>query len=176
MESRPIIQVCYVVEDCQRAAAAWAARVGAGPFFVYRDVVVPDFSDPHGEPVDFAYDNAVGQWGSLMVELMQLKLPPARSRPDPWHELVFHRGLHHMAWFRPDGVDESARLAQHGWPIVATWTWEGRVAMGFNDARQELGCLIEHYPQDDVIVGLYAQVAVAAEGWDGSDPVRGALP
>jgi Glyoxalase/Bleomycin resistance protein/Dioxygenase superfamily len=168
---RSPVQVCYLVDDCERAAARWAANLGAGPFFVHRGISLPDVRGGAARPIAFDHHHALGQWGPMMVELLELA-PSTIASADYPHPLLHRKGLHHMTWFRPDDVDESRRLADVGWPVVATWSYDGH-EQGFNDATAQLGCLVEHYPRHPDIVRWYDQIAASARGWDGRDPVRG---
>jgi Glyoxalase/Bleomycin resistance protein/Dioxygenase superfamily len=100
----PIHHLAYVVEDLEATVERLVAELGAGPFFVLRDVAFEQVTS-RGEPATFDHDSAFGQCGALPIEVMQLKrLEPERVRegfslPPPQ--------LHHAAY-----VVAPERLAQ----------------------------------------------------------------
>ena len=64
------VQIAYAVPDARVAAQEWIERFGAGPFFVRPHIPVVDVVY-RGQPSTFDHTSAYGQWGSLMVELVQ---------------------------------------------------------------------------------------------------------
>lgn len=154
------VQLAYGVADVEAAARRWAIHHGAGPFFVRRHIAVRDVL-VDGEPGQFDHSSAYGWLGSLMVELVAVHDPPALS----WS------GLHHVAHFVDSFEQAGAELDALGWPpaLVAT---AGGTRFAFHDARSDLGHLVEIYEPNDDLRRFYAMVSAAAEGWDGTDPVR----
>jgi hypothetical protein len=161
---RPIVKVCYGVEDARAAAARWASQIGAGPFFVKDHI--PMKASPDG--LVFDHTSAFGRWGDVMVELMQFHevLPPAAS------EVLVTTGLHHVTWFADSLEVESSRLQALGWPVVLRATTAGGVTFSIHDARNDLGHLVEIYERSPGVVANYARVLAASVGWNGTDPVR----
>ena len=155
------VQLAYAVTDVETAAVRWADRMGAGPFFVRHHIPV-DEAVIDGRPGGFDHSSAYGWWGSVMVELVAVHDPPT---------LAGDGGLHHIAYFVDSFGAATAELSALGWPAVLT-ARAGDTRFAFHDARPELGHLIEIYEGDERLRGLYAMVAAAADGWDGTDPVR----
>jgi Glyoxalase/Bleomycin resistance protein/Dioxygenase superfamily len=163
-----IVQIAYAVEDVRAAARSFAARVGAGPFFV-RHHDLPRHVDHRGEPAGFDHSSAYGQWGHLQIELVQVHSAEPASLAD-----IVHRrsGIHHVATFVASIDAEQARLVEMGWPPVMTAETASGLRYAFHDARPQLGHLLEVYEPSPGVLKLYSMVAAAAEGWTGDDPVR----
>ena len=157
---RPV-QIAYPVDDVVVAAERFSARTGAGPFFVMRHIAVAA-SRVHGVPAAFDHSSAYGQWGDVMVELVQEHTPPLVTPGS---------GVHHMAFMVPDLDGALADAQAQGWHEVL---WAATATgQQFAFARApELGHLIEMYEPSERLLGFYARIAEAASGWDGSEPVR----
>ena len=163
-----VVQVAYAVDDVEAAAASWAERTGAGPFFVSHHGPVAAV-DARGQPATFDHSSAYGQWGQLQVELVQVHPTTSASL----HDVVPRSpGLHHVTWFAADLRAEQSRLAAIGWPVAMTARTSSGFAFAFHDARSDLGHLVEVYEPTDRVRSLYARVAEASRGWDGREPVR----
>jgi catechol 2,3-dioxygenase-like lactoylglutathione lyase family enzyme len=155
------VQIAYPVDDVVTAAEAFSARTGAGPFFVLRHIPLAE-SRVHGSPAPFDHSSAYGQWGTVMVELVQ-EHTPALVAPGS--------GLHHVAFMVPDLVAAMRQGAQQGWHEVLWAATATGQQFAFASAP-ELGHLVEMYEPSQRLLGFYARIADAARGWDGSDPVR----
>jgi hypothetical protein len=165
---RPVVQIAYIVPDVRVAAQQWVDRVGAGTFFVFDHF---ELTATHmGEPAVLDHSPAFGQWGSVQVELIELHAMEPSGFREAFGDGKF--GLHHMTWFPVDLDAEQARLEQFGWPCVLDMTGHTGTRALFHDARPELGHFIELYVGTPQIRAHYDRVARAADGWDGSDPIR----
>jgi hypothetical protein len=80
-------------------------------------------------------------------------------------------GLHHVAHIVDDLAAAEAALTAAG-IAQAQSAMAGTTRFVFHDARHPLGYMLELYQRSPGLLGFYAMVAAAAEGWDGSDPVR----
>ena len=171
-ELRPIVQVAYRVQDLRRAAEEFSRLTGAGPFFVMEHVAMQWLRHPSAAATDAQdavvdHSIAIGQWGPVQVELVEHhQLAPAAV------EAAFTGtgyGLHHVAWFADDLDAECARLVQEGaTPVVEGSTGPTRFAF----LQSPNGAILECYQKADPILNVYAMVRQAAEGWDGTEPVR----
>ncbi|GAA4550805.1 VOC family protein [Pseudonocardia xishanensis] len=167
IEGRKAVQVAFIVDNLEEAALNWARTVGAGPFFLARELPVSNVRRPNGEHAEFEQGIALGQWGSVMVELIEVR----KAAPAIVHEVMTTPGFNHIAYLAADPEAEAARLVESGAPVLLTLEFGG-VPVHFHDARHTTGFVIEHYPYVDAIEQTYGLVADAAEGWDGSDPLR----
>lgn len=154
-----VSQIAYAVDDVADAAAAFASRLGAGPFFVRHHPPLP-CTDGDGAPGIFRHSSAYGQWDDIQVELITVHGAPRRS------------GVHHVARFVPDLDDEIARLGALGWPLVLRAETGSGTRFAFCDARADLGHVVELYEPTPALLAFYAGIRAASERWDGSSPVR----
>jgi hypothetical protein len=165
LQTTEIVQLAYHVPDIEIAARKWAERDGAGPFFIAENIPL-DTVTYRGNPGALDHSSAYGQMGHLMVELVQQNDAAASVFADaPF-------GLHHAACFATDMDAELARLAALGCPTAMTARTSTGVRFSFADARATHGHYFEIYEDNPAIRGFYEMVRAAAEGWDGTDPVR----
>lgn len=165
------MQLAYVVADVVVAARHWAEHHGAGPFFINPHIEVSDVMH-RGRPVPFDHSTALGQWGGLMVELLQdhgTGPSVVRDLYDPGQT-----GLHHVAQFVDDLDAETARLAALGYPLAQSAVARGITRFHFIDTVEERGHFLELYEPNPQLTATYDRVAEAARDWDGSAPVRSA--
>jgi hypothetical protein len=159
----PPVQLAYATDDVHAAAHRWTAR-GIGPFFVIEHIALSAV-EIDGAPATFDHSSAYGQWGDVMVELIQQHDPG----PDP---VVGVSGIHHVATFVDDFEAASTALAGDGFPRRLRATTSGGQAFAFHDARRTMGHLLEIYERTPRLAGFYTMVHDASVGWPGADPVR----
>ncbi|WP_033295825.1 VOC family protein [Amycolatopsis jejuensis] len=165
----PIRQNGYVVEDLHRAVRHWTDVIGVGPFFVVDDQPLNGFRF-RGEPSDARISVALAQSGGIQIELIQ----PLNDAPSAFTEFG-REGLQHIA-FWTDEFDTAMREAgRRGLTVLQ----EGCSGSGAPDERfvyfaaeQHPGTMIELSETCGAKGALFRAVAAAAEGWDGTDPVR----
>src|SRR5687768_7973424 len=102
---RPV-QIAYAVTDVVWAAARFASTTGAGPFFVVEHIAL-ESARVHGADGSFDHSSAYGQWGEIMVELVEEHSSPA---------IVVAPGLHHVAFMVDDLVAAVDWCVATGWP------------------------------------------------------------
>ena len=161
----PPVQIAYAVPDAIDQARRFAADFGAGPFFVRPHIPVTDVVH-RGRPATFDHTSAYGQWGSVMVELVQDHgdgPSVIRERFAPGQS-----GLHHLAYFVADPEDVIERLSALGLDLAMSASTGGGVRFYFVDAVARLGHMLELYQPTERLTGFYRHVAEAAVGWDGS--------
>ena len=92
-------QIAYAVPDAFEAAQRWSKDFGAGPFFIAEHIAVTDVIY-RGSPSSFDHTSAYGQWGDIMVELVQ----DHGTGPSVVRDLYYvdESGLHHLAFFVED--------------------------------------------------------------------------
>lgn len=162
------VQIAYAVEDAAAAAERWARELGAGPFFLAEHIPVTDVVYRGSKSV-FDHTSAYGQWGDIMVELVQ----DHGTTPSVVRERFStgESGLHHMAFFVEDLGSATKGLIDQGVELAMS-ACAGETRFHFHDALRQLGHFVELYEATDNLVAFYRQVRVASIGWDGADPVR----
>lgn len=167
----PIRQLAYKVNDVAAAALCHHRRFGSGPFFILRHVALAS-SQHRGVAQPFDHSSAYGQWGGVMVELVQQHNPQASALHDMFPRDTNAEGLHHAALFVDDLSVAIARFESEGAPLAQFSVTATGTAFAFVDTRKSLGHMLELYEPSELLTGFYAFVANAAQDWDGQDPVR----
>jgi Glyoxalase/Bleomycin resistance protein/Dioxygenase superfamily len=164
----PPRQIAYAVPDVDAAAARWTTDFGAGPFFIRRHIEGHDVVY-RGAPAVFDHSSAYGQWGSLMVELMQ----DHGTAPSIVRERfgVHETGLHHMAFVVPHLGAATAHLESLGFDMAMS-ARSANTRYHFVDTAATLGHMVELYERSDRLESFYTFVHDAAVGWTGKDPAR----
>ena len=160
----------YVVDDIEATVSRLVDQLGAGPFFLIENVPLENVLS-RGEPAEFVHNSAFGYCGGGAIELMEvLSLAPERvqkgfSGPRP--------RTHHVAYVVPptEVADLRSSLDERGLPQYLS-TWLGEVETTLHDASAALGHDIEIHADNEGLHDFFAMVRGAAEGWDGSEPLR----
>ena len=163
----PISQLGYVVTDLRAATNLWVDLFGAGPFFMIENVEFPGWSY-RGVETPTPLDIAAGQLGSVVIELIL----PRGDGPSAYRDSFAHGtgGLHHYGVLAND-PDAAARHFAPAAPITTACTGVG-TRFGYFDARPQLGVMVEIIEAGPDVCELFAMIAGAAQGWDGTDRVR----
>ena len=164
----PPVQIAYAVPDIFKGVDKWIKDFGAGPFFIAEHIPIKNVIY-RGHPSELDITVAYGQWGEIMIELVQDNgegpsiirdlYPPQKS------------GLHHLAYFVNDMDLVSAKLVEEGY-VLAMSGQAGENRFQFFDAISEMGHFIEIYEPIESLKYLYERVRSASINWDGSDPLR----
>lgn len=143
------VQIAYAVpssEDLRSAAEGFRSRTGAGPFLVLEHIEL-ESAIVDGAPASFDHSSAYGQWGSIMVELVQEHTAP-----------LVERGIHHLA-FMVESLDAAIQSCRtNGWPVLLDATTSGGQRFVFCDARTDLGHLIELYEPTPTLTAFYERI------------------
>jgi hypothetical protein len=167
--SFPIVQVAYFVTDIREAALQMTNTFGAGPFHILDNIQLA-WGEHRGERCDFVHSSAYGQWGKVMMELVQQESPG----PSPFRDLYApgESGLHHVATMVDSLPDAYAEFAEAGYPVATRAETLTGTEFAFLDATHSLGHFIEVYERSEALLGFYDFVHKASVDWDGSEPVR----
>lgn len=150
------VQIAYAVpsgEKLSSVADEFRRRTGAGPFLVVEHIELESVTI-EGSPALFDHSSAYGQWGSVMVELVQEHTEPLIGRTS---------GIHHLA-FMVESLDtaiESCR--QRGWPVILDARTFGGLRFVFCDARETFGHFVELYEPTTALMGFYERIRSLAE-------------
>ncbi len=167
----PVRQIAWFVPDIIAAARAHHLAFGSGPFFVFEHVPLA-WSEHRGMRVTHDHSSAYGQWGEVMVEFVMQH----GADPSAFHEMYpagsGAQGLHHMALWVDDLDGAIAHHARQGMPLAQLSQTTTGTRYAFVDATASLGHMFELYEPTEALTGFYALVREAAQGWDGSEPIR----
>ena len=164
----PPKQIAYAVPNAFEAAKKWAEDFGAGPFFISEHIPVTDVLY-RGTPATFDHTSAYGQWGDIMVELVQ----DHGTGPSVVRDLYGpnESGLHHLAYFVDDINHATSFLQSLGFELGMSAV-AGPTKFNLIDATQQLGHFIELYEPNTALTGFYDRVKEASIYWDGENPIR----
>lgn len=163
----PIHHIAYSVPDLEAAIHDAVRTLGAGPFLVLDDIELDATS--RGEPATFLHSAAFGQFGTVGLELMQIRsgtpdrVADAMSGPVP--------SVNHFGYVVPSLADARDRLESVGMPAFLH-AFAGEIEFTVHDGRSLLGHNVECHADNSSIRGFWQQVHDASVGWDGSDPIR----
>jgi methylmalonyl-CoA/ethylmalonyl-CoA epimerase len=160
----------YVVEDIEATVNRLVGPLGAGPFFLVENVPLENVLS-RGEPAEFVHNSAFGFGGGRAIELIEaISLAPERvekgfSAPRP--------RVQHVAYAVPPAEVAHVRssLDERGMPQYLS-SQLGDVDTTLHDASGVLGHDLEIHVDSEGLRAFFEMVRNAAEGWDGSEPLR----
>lgn len=164
-----IRQIGYIVKDLDVALASWV-QLGVGPWYVLRGIA--QRADYRGQPCEVNISIALANSGELQLELIQQH----GDTPSIYTEfLAAHgEGFHQLAYWPTDFDGAVANAQQAGWPVV--WSSadadQGGVRYAYLAPPAGTATIVELMELNEVSEGLGNFIRDAADGWDGSDPVR----
>ncbi|MCU4652105.1 VOC family protein [Roseibacterium sp. SDUM158016] len=164
------MQLGYVVDDLDAALAHWTQVLGVGPFFVAEGIPM-DTLHYRGTPIRIDQRVAIAQDGPVQVELLQ----QTGGDRSCFTDFLAARGpgLHHVCVLCEDFDATIEDWAARGVGVLQG----GKTATGLPFAYMDTdpahgGQVLEIVPASRGLMRYFTMVAEAAEGWDGTDPVR----
>jgi hypothetical protein len=165
----PVMQLGFVVPDLERAMAHWTGTVGVGPFFVMPHIKFAE-ATYRGAPTDADISVAVAQWGEVQVELIQqFNESPSIYSHFPGRAAG---GLQHVGVMTKSVHDDLEQLRPLGVEAVQQGSTANGIRFAYINTDQHPGGMIELIEHGPAIDGFFAMVRQAAQGWDGTNPVR----
>jgi hypothetical protein len=160
----------YVVEDIEATVNRLVDQLGGGPFFLVENVPLENVLS-RGEPAEFVHNSAFGSCGGGAIELIEaVSLAPDRvekrfSGPRP--------RVHHVGYAVPPAevADLRRALDERGLSQYLS-SRLGEVDNTLHDASPALGHDIEILVDSNGLRDFFGMVSAAAQGWDGSEPLR----
>ena len=123
-----------------------------------------------GEPAEFAHNSAFGACGGGVIELIEPR-PLARPGRGALLRSPAANPPHRLCRARGGGSDLRSSLDERGLPQYLS-AQAGEVENTFHDASALLGHDLEIHRDCRQLRDVFGMVSGAAEGWDGSDPLR----
>jgi len=125
-----------------------------------------------GRPWSVNIDAALGQWGDLQIELLQLN----DDRPSLFREILSPDQpaprLHHVC-LHPDSVEDAIRdFEREGHPVVFDLTLPQGTRAVLLDTVDRLGHFVELYERTAEIAQIYDFIRRAAQDVDRKDLIR----
>ena len=146
----------------------WVNEMGVGPFFVteYRDAF--ESVSYRGQPAKLDMVVALAQAGGVQIELIAPLVDTCAYRDSvPAGQM----GFHHLCVWTHDIDADTAYFEGLGYP-AANRGKTGPVEFAYYDTRPLMGCMLEVVSKNEGVVERFAEIAAAAENWDGRDPIR----
>lgn len=166
-----IMQLSFVPKDLEATAAFWVRSVGAGPFFLMRDVELGSPSY-RGKPSELKFDVAIGYWGDIQIELFrQLNDAPSVYKA---HKDSGRESLHHVCITVEDASATRRLVEGDGGEVI----YEGRILpteTPFFYADLKGGPdlpLLEVLQRSEGGARFFAMMRDAHRDWDGAEPMR----
>jgi len=164
-------QVGFVVRDIEKAMAHWSRTLGVGPWLYKEEVGTTEFRY-FGRPSALPQLSiALANSGDLQLELIQQR----NDAPSLYLDSLERSGecAQHVAYWTEDRYDELHRrlceagyVEGHGGRMGMRGRFAYFVHADLPSAMVELSELSGGKGE------YFAQIAQAARGWDGSDPIR----
>ncbi len=164
---RPIVHIGYSVENIQQAVEFFASGMGAGPFFLMKDIRIPHLWNANG-PIVWEHSAAFGQWGEVGIELQEThRLEPEDAFGSSYQRV---QGVNHVAYLADDLAEERGRLENMGLKLLFEAVNGPHESVLFDAPL--LGHTIEVHRDFTLFKEFRKLMAEAADGWDGSAPLR----
>jgi hypothetical protein len=166
----PIRQIGFVVEDLDKALESWVA-LGIGPWYVIRGQQQRALY--RGVPCEVTLAIAFANSGQMQIEVIQQE----NETPSIYTEFLSAQGegFNQFAYWATDFHATVKSVKDAGWPVV----WSGGEGDGVRYAYAVPPggptAIIEIMELNEATSGLAELVRAAADGWDGSDPIRSLL-
>jgi hypothetical protein len=160
----------YVVRDIDAALVHWTKVLGVGPFFYIERAPIEDFRY-RGEPSDLEVSIALGNSGSLQIELIQQR----NTAPSSYRDFLVRgcEGLQHVAYWTEEFDADLDRVQGLGYGVLQSGCVGG--ANGrfvYFETEGHSGTVVELSEVSGFKGEIFRQIAEAARDWDGTDPVR----
>ena len=146
-----------------------ADQHGAGPFFLIENIELA-WGFHRGKEQKFVHTSAFGQWGNVMLEVVQQDI----EGPSPFRDMYGpgDEGIHHMAMIVDSLTETYTWCEEYGYEIAAKAQTIGGNEFAFVDTIATLGYMLEIYERNDQLLGFYDLVLNASLDWRGEEPVR----
>ena len=166
-----IRQLAYVVKDLDAALDYWVNTLKTGPFFKMEHVNLEN-QKYYGEPTQADISVALGNSGDVQIEL----IVQHNDEKSVYKEFLDagRQGVHHIALMPEDYAATYEQYLSSGHKPAFELSLGGAPVVYF-DALDTVGHYIELWDNNSVFKDMFLLVEEAAQGWDGSDPIR-AMP
>lgn len=164
-------QVGYVVHDIEKAMAHWSRTLGVGPWFYKEEVGTTEFNY-HGKasrPPKLSI--ALANSGHLQIELIQQR----DDAPSLYLDSLKRsgEGAQHLAYWTDDRFDDMVRqLRSSGYVEGHSGRMGTRGRFAYFVHPELPSGMFEVSEMTGGKGDYFREIRHAAEGWDGTDPIR----
>ena len=165
----PIRQLGFIVSDMDKAMDHWTRTLGIGPFFYFPKVEMEDFHY-RGQPQSIELGIALANDGDMQIELIH----QTNDAPSAYRDHLANQGqvLHHTsAWTTDFDADVERILAAGHTTLQSGRIGDNRFAY-FETQGDFPSTTMELYDVTGGPTKLNDKVRAAAQGWDGTNPVK----
>ncbi len=161
-------QIAYVVTDLEASIRYWVSKMNAGPFFLFEHAQLEN-AIYRGAPSDAEISLAVGNSGDLQIEFIQCE----NDSPSVYREFLEagRAGVHHLGLMPEHYADTCQSYRDAGFEAAFECSIGGTSLVYF-DTVQSLGHFTELWDRSDSFINFMAQVKLAAQSWNGEEPIR----
>ena len=164
-----IRQLGYVVHDIEAAMDYWSTKLGVGPWFYNPKVPIENYTyrgESHAPHNSVALANS----GFVQVELIQTR----NDVPSMYRDFLRagRTGLQHVAYWTESYDADVERLLAQGFRPKMSGEVGARGRFVYFDTEYHPGTVIELSEVAGPKGRMFDLIRSAAEGWDGSEPVR----
>jgi hypothetical protein len=163
-------QMAYIVRDIDRAMNYWLDVMGIGPFYYLQNHSSVG-AQYRNRLTDMCISLAFAQSGPIQIELIQQH----NDAPSLFKDFIDsgQEGLQHIAFWTHSFDADLARYCDAGYEIVQTAGLSGpNNRNAFIIRNKEDPLAIEISEVSGSKGKFFRQIADAASGWDGSQPIR----
>jgi len=169
LQHHPIRQIAFFVPDIKIAARRHAAMFGSGPYYVAEHIPLT-LCEYRGRPAELDHSSAYGQWGDVMVEMVQQNNPGPSVFRDMYPD--GGQGVHHVALIVQDMRAVMKDFNQAGYETALYAEVMAGAGFAMMDCVRDYGHFVEIYEPSEVLLGVYSLVRGAAQNWNGGDVIR----
>lgn len=167
LDTQEILHLGFAVDSIPEAVDFFAKSLGAGPFYVVENVVFDELEYEGAEVPVWDHSTCLGAWGNQIIELQEMH----RIEPAPLEaKLGGINRLNHIGYIAGDFAEESARLESLGLPKYLRI--RANLIECFLHEIPVLGMSVEIHKDTEFIRDAHRMFFEAADGWDGSTPLR----
>jgi hypothetical protein len=162
-------QVGIVVRDIEAAMRHWVEICGIGPWFYAERLAITNFTYAGRNYGEIHISVALANSGEVQLELIQQRC----NTPSMYRDFLSagHEGMQHWSSW-PQNYDEIYQRALASGYMVGHEgdSPRGRFVYFRNEGHP--GTVIEMADATSTRMRIFDAVRAAANGWDGSDPIR----
>lgn len=165
----PIRQSGIIVPSLDKALDYWTGVLRIGPFFRMNHVEL-DYFRYRGQQSDVDLSIALANSGDMQIELIEQH----NDVPSPYFDFLSQHGpgLQHYSVWSENYDSDMQRFADEGVKILAEGQISGGSRFAYFEGGDDAQPVMEIADLTSTTAELFKMIRDAAEGWDGSDPVR----